>query len=62
MLLIFCQKKIYKKAKQNKKKSLAGLCGLADVPGPLWTSAAINKWWWRYQCPGELRDTGETRK
>ena len=30
------------KQKSKKKKSIAGLCGLADVPGPLWTSAAIN--------------------
>ena len=36
------------KQKSKKKKSIAGLCGLADVPGPLWTSAAINIWWWCY--------------
>ena len=35
------QKKTQKTA--HTKKLLAGLCGLADVPGPLWTSAAINK-------------------
>lgn len=29
-----------KQTESKKKKSLAGLCGLVDVPGPLWTSAA----------------------
>ena len=46
--LVVWTKENKQKSKKKKKKSLAGLCGLVDVPGPLWTSAAINKLWWCY--------------